>query len=737
MMISEATRERIAAAVEQWFEGPDVQGDESDPATHEDYRYLADEVIPDSELRRVAAELCDGITGPMWGKARVIENPGDPVLEWYRVTERIWEFAPVLTEDDRSILSLGVFSLLSRFCELLPYCERSPLGYEMIRPFVATENPDELDRRVQLVTDNLANEVARGGDTIEPWVIAVYLVACELSIERGNADAEQVRFDPQDLSHDLNDEPWRRDRAYATVAQAIARALRISSPLKEAAEFIVNNASSYDSGTALALQGLEETTILAAGYFMALEKSVSNGFDPGIKRMCSPENALARLVSAGGNEHQLSMVDHTVTVVLAATDDESELLDIARRWLMTETPTFIEAFQSVWWVLCCLDEFEARRSRGAFTPVDWSRKELKSLRLRDINFAASAGLRLLSDIDFWQRESFDVLCESLYSVSGLPWSGGSRNECIEATKHPEFLRAMIIGAITCASSVSADRDFPERLQSLGPGVSNAAHYALQALAVVTRSVDESSPTEHPVPAATVLLAARCGLEILIRLGQADRAVSPLLHVWRIQKSPALPPGLYTGPTQRPTADALSVPTGITMLITHLFMDNFRTTPGNRIRHAFVQYCLGRFKRSRKRRESATENLPEGWDADRIEPSPRWRKAYVRALAELEGNPHGKVFRTLEAVTNQDRSDEVRSEARTALERIGEIEGNYSSGSPLRTMMHAWFELRRTHKEELGEPIDEETAAIAREREIREGRNRNRDPLGLYKEFHYR
>lgn len=285
---------------------------------------------------------------------------------------------------------------------------------------------------------------------------------------------------------------------------------------------------------------------------------------------------------------------------------------------------------------------------------------------------------------------------------------------------PEPLKLLVAGRIVCRRRYFDLDDTQHPLRTVLEKLSESATDALRALTSATRvlaSADNMGPSISMYP---IILGAQSSVPVLLRLEQGTKAVSALLHTWRIQSRPALVADLYTGEARREPVDYWSLPQAIAYILSDLFLSNSRSTPASNLRHAFVEYCLGRFRRSRKRRgENSTEVL-HGWDPDRIEPSPMWRTAYVRALAELEGNPKGQVYRTLEAMANQDTSDCVRDEARTALDRIAQIEGNYSDISPRRAMMHAWFELRKAHMKEVGAVIDEVGALMVREQEIREG-----------------
>jgi hypothetical protein len=110
--------------------------------------------------------------------------------------------------------------------------------------------------------------------------------------------------------------------------------------------------------------------------------------------------------------------------------------------------------------------------------------------------------------------------------------------------------------------------------------------------------------------------------------------------------------------------------------------------------------------------------------DFTEPSPLFRYAYARALADLAVVSDGKGHffkKTLDAAIEAEPCPEVKKQLETTREKLRRIRENAAPGRDTQRLYEAFWQLRQAHALSFGADIDEEASKLLRVREWRDER----------------
>lgn len=134
-----------------------------------------------------------------------------------------------------------------------------------------------------------------------------------------------------------------------------------------------------------------------------------------------------------------------------------------------------------------------------------------------------------------------------------------------------------------------------------------------------------------------------------------------------------------------------------------------------IRTWFAEYCLSRLKL--RKGEKASE---AGYKSEQVvEPSPIWRKGYLKALSELGIDLGGEIHKTIHFIGKNDPSAEVRAVAKDCYKIVRrEHIQSLSSSDIRRGLIAAYWWLLLVQRQNLGAAIDEEAAVRTRRRQLR-------------------
>ena len=134
-----------------------------------------------------------------------------------------------------------------------------------------------------------------------------------------------------------------------------------------------------------------------------------------------------------------------------------------------------------------------------------------------------------------------------------------------------------------------------------------------------------------------------------------------------------------------------------------------------IRSWFAEYCLSRLKL--RKGEKASES---GYNSDQVvEPSPIWRKGYLKALSELGIDLGGEIHKTIHFIGKNDPSAEVRAVAKDCYKIVRrEHIQSLSSSDIRRGLIAAYWWLLLVQRQDLGAAIDEDAAVRTRRRQLR-------------------
>lgn len=230
---------------------------------------------------------------------------------------------------------------------------------------------------------------------------------------------------------------------------------------------------------------------------------------------------------------------------------------------------------------------------------------------------------------------------------------------------------------------------------------------------VAEKVDATGMRADPTTGVPISASARATFEaerehysaanrLLCRWGGYWRALKPMLLAWRALPVPGVPrdlrwwvePPLEAPP--RPWVDLFMWPIGLLHSQAHL---EEATDPElKQIRSDFAEFCLERItdRLSDDRREALEADGAVRTDDDMVERSPAWRYCLIRAAASLGANPEGRGHRALKFSAQHDPSEEVRSAAKDAFERIRRGVGLPEGVSPRRAVISALWWLRQAH-----------------------------------------
>jgi hypothetical protein len=133
-----------------------------------------------------------------------------------------------------------------------------------------------------------------------------------------------------------------------------------------------------------------------------------------------------------------------------------------------------------------------------------------------------------------------------------------------------------------------------------------------------------------------------------------------------------------------------------------------------LREELAKFLLERLK-SRPGRAQDPGDLQ---DADFVDPSPIWRRAYLRAIRELRINPDSRGHRVLHWLSAHDPHAELRREAATAYGEMTRPVLLAPGVSPRRAVIAALWWLRQAQRQELGLHVDPKGAQRTRQKESR-------------------
>ncbi|TVQ24627.1 MAG: hypothetical protein EA383_10610 [Spirochaetaceae bacterium] len=736
-MVDRETRERIEAAVSKWFRPF------RESSTASAFEQLSNEYLADPELRMVAAQACKQHGAASLGKSRADPDDDEFHDAWHTVADRVWELLPELEAPEQPLLRIAVSALVTGgFQDLVAYRDGALVCSGLNTLFQDT-NTEERERRIRFVVEAMEDDMgSAGGDDRdpEPWAAALYVIAVELSAVNDAPRASRYRRDPLQMAFDAvsSTENTTPDVAKALFTQArfLEHAVRQSSELKGGIEILLAQGESHRY-----LQGSTVTEVLGCAFALSGSepplydtvwfKSLACVLGEGARHMSArgfeyPDvAAIAQyLLSLDGYHIARTPVSGHLNDLLHLVDDVNKLLRTASDWLHRDPPTHEDVVTTLQIALPLLAKSETIIvNSGGENPR--AKVMDKPILLGTTVLLPENAAREDQKVDWTHLYPAHTLCTpkiwaipraALTTIWYPTWESGSRNECLELIKTPGFYRDMVLlNTLFHYLLYVDDQKLIDELEPIRDRVTLVARYAVQGLTVATREHAKAASTS--ISTQALFICAYYGSVLLLISGEGAEAVSSILHAWRIQDKPGLSEDLDC-PDGWIEVRKNSTASAIAWIAQHLFRGQYEHTRDADLRHEFVLYCLKRFQKARKPRETPPE-AGGGWDGTRNEPSPLWRAAYVRALRELEGNPNGQVFRTLQAVANRDTSPEVRREAEQTLEAIGNIRGNYSGKSHRKAMLNAWFELRRAHMEELSQGIDEEKAEIVRWKEVRE------------------
>lgn len=735
-MIHNDVSERIEKAVSLWFSA------RTDFDAIQSYEQLRDEYLPQSEYRMAVAEACRKHKARLARDGCLSHDEDDSNRVWGTVAERVWQLLPDLQKEEQPLVRMAASTLITGGFQYLSVYHNGQTPFRALANIFAEIEPNGREQMIGFIVDAMEDEIENTSENdehtdLEPWAATLYLLAVELSVTDDPRNAEWYRRDPMwilmDSTSGSDDTEFKTLPYLFGLALGLEQSLRRSGQLKRGLQRILSSGRSSRL-TELPLAQLLACVCALAGCEIPLYQQIwSREFlcvlGEGARQLCNQNvcypgltGIAEHLLSPDGYECAQSLNNERFRYLLRLVEDPQKLLQLGiHKWLHRDAPSHAAVAQSVLISLQLLEVAESRlggsgsiatvvgRSLFSFTAVLTPITEEQAQQHN--HFKASYPAHTFSNQIVWSG-----LRSSLTVFWSPAWQEGSRKECLELIKTPAFYRDLLILHVLFHYLLYVDdKPLLEEFVAVRERVIIVARYAVQGLTLATRQAS-SGQFDSQVSQA-LLIGAYYGTILLLISGHGSEAISTVLHAWRIQEMPALPQNLECPQSwDEVTKDS---PASATAWIGYiLFRGQYEHTRDQDLRHEFVKYCLKRFEKARKPRD-IPQDADTGWDSTRNEPSPLWRAAYVRALRELNGNPNGHVFRMLEAVSNRDASTKVRTEAKEALESIGKIQGNYSRKSHRRAMLNAWFELRRAHMNEVGQPINEDAAEELRWREIRE------------------
>jgi hypothetical protein len=139
-------------------------------------------------------------------------------------------------------------------------------------------------------------------------------------------------------------------------------------------------------------------------------------------------------------------------------------------------------------------------------------------------------------------------------------------------------------------------------------------------------------------------------------------------------------------------------------------------------HDFIRYLKADAKEKRNPEDyTVVEREETGFDETYNEPSPLFRYAYVRALADLEVKRERGHFykKALEEYQKDDPSPDVQDQLKKTIKRLDFLRDSIPSNHHTQRLYEAFWWLRQAHLLSLDQPVSEEESRKVRIREWRD------------------
>jgi hypothetical protein len=136
---------------------------------------------------------------------------------------------------------------------------------------------------------------------------------------------------------------------------------------------------------------------------------------------------------------------------------------------------------------------------------------------------------------------------------------------------------------------------------------------------------------------------------------------------------------------------------------------------------FAEYLKEAKKERPKENFTEREINEPGFNLFYTEPSPFWRYAYIRALADLRVKTDGRghfYHNLLAKVSAEDPSEAVKTAAEKVIKELDSIRNGYSGNNHKKCLFEAFWWLRQAHMLSLGEKVDKKKANELRIKEWR-------------------
>jgi hypothetical protein len=137
---------------------------------------------------------------------------------------------------------------------------------------------------------------------------------------------------------------------------------------------------------------------------------------------------------------------------------------------------------------------------------------------------------------------------------------------------------------------------------------------------------------------------------------------------------------------------------------------------------YMNYLMSDAKKKRNPRDyTPIERKEKGFDETYNEPSPLFRYAYTRALADLEvkGDRNHFYEKALMEYQENDPAPDVQDQLKKTIKRLDFLRDSISSGHHTQRLYEAFWWFRQAHLLSLGEPVNAEESRKVRIREWRE------------------
>jgi hypothetical protein len=218
---------------------------------------------------------------------------------------------------------------------------------------------------------------------------------------------------------------------------------------------------------------------------------------------------------------------------------------------------------------------------------------------------------------------------------------------------------------------------------------------------------------------TSLYLARLSADFIYKkTGNIWKALKPLLLTLRAAKKPLLKEALnYYYYRDGEKKDC------IRMIIDFFNIEDKEQLNQLRIDMAndFAEYLKPANKTRQIENYTEYEQNEPGFDLNYTEPSPFWRYAYLRALADLgvKIDDRGHYFeKILENVSESDPSEEIRKTAKKVKEKLNAIRNGSAGGNQKKRLFEAFWWLKYAHMLSLGAEVNEKGALETRIQEWR-------------------